>query len=209
MIPAFPPIFESPMRQTTSPAALQSSAPESPFPGSPMALNQPINQGSSGSPFGVSPTAPPRMRPGLSRLKARRTLSMFGNPDETLPSKDVETPRKPLAPLPAVPVSHDESEDGDHILPSFVTEGNAVRRIRNNTLIDALNGKYNDKIDELIVVDCRFEYEYTGGHVKGAINCNTLDQMQEKFFGNLQEEAQCTRVIIFHCEYSAHRAPRM
>ena len=35
---------------------------------------------------------------------------------------------------------------------------------------------------KVIVVDCRFDYEYQGGHIKGAINVNSKDAMEEVFF---------------------------
>jgi len=29
-----------------------------------------------------------------------------------------------------------------------------------------------------LIIDCRFDYEYNGGHIEGAINLNTPEQME-------------------------------
>jgi hypothetical protein len=55
-------------------------------------------------------------------------------------------------------------------------------------------------------VDCRFPYEYEGGHIAGAVNVNTWDALETYF---LESPKQGKTVVIFHCEYSAHRAPRL
>ena len=60
--------------------------------------------------------------------------------------------------------------------------------------------------DEHLIVDCRFPYEFDGGHIAGAINVNTWDALESHFFDNPRNEKI---LIIFHCEYSAHRAPRL
>ncbi|KAK9717726.1 m-phase inducer phosphatase, partial [Basidiobolus ranarum] len=75
-------------------------------------------------------------------------------------------------------------------------------------LWDVLGGKYNGSYDRLIVVDCRFPYEYEGGHIQNALNLNTKESL-ENFFQNSQAELNSRTIIVFHCEYSSHRAPRM
>ena len=74
-------------------------------------------------------------------------------------------------------------------------------------MLDVLDGQYRHLYDEHLIVDCRFPYEYDGGHIAGAVNVNTWDSL-ESFF--LNQPAQDKKVVvIFHCEYSAHRAPRL
>lgn len=73
-----------------------------------------------------------------------------------------------------------------------------------------IDGKYSGLIDEYVIVDCRFEYEYLGGHIKGAVNCNTHEELMRKFFNSNEDSTNSTRkAIIFHCEFSSHRGPRM
>ena len=59
-----------------------------------------------------------------------------------------------------------------------------------------------------MVVDCRFEYEYAGGHIRDAVNLNTPDQVEEYFFRDRQSVTRFMRtVVVFHCEYSQNRGP--
>lgn len=110
---------------------------------------------------------------------------------------------------------------------------------------------------EVLIIDCRYNFEYQGGHIKGALNINKpslIDYLVKKNPGALhnrrivqqlrklsgkkielrdlqniieedkfKNEAQhteeekgiknesnsCTPVLIFHCEYSLKRGPRL
>lgn len=56
-----------------------------------------------------------------------------------------------------------------------------------------------------LVIDCRFDYEYNGGHIEGAINLNTPEAMENFFFSNkerIQNLMASKTAIIFHCEFS-------
>ena len=108
----------------------------------------------------------------------------------TLPSiMDVEIPHTPQLP-------HFSSDDQSGNLP----------RITKETLIQVLDGNYNHLYEKLVIVDCRFEYEYNGGHVTGAVNFNDKDRLASQLF---DVEPTSKALLIFHCEYSAHRAPIM
>ena len=89
-------------------------------------------------------------------------------------------------------------------LPHFVPEQDTIPRISKQTMIEVLDGKYAQCFDRSLVIDCRFEYEYTGGHIEGAINFNNKEELASKLF---QEASLEKTLLIFHCEYSAHRAP--
>ncbi|XP_073505956.1 M-phase inducer phosphatase 2 [Phyllobates terribilis] len=76
---------------------------------------------------------------------------------------------------------------------------------------DVLNGKYAQQIDRCIVVDCRYPYEYEGGHIKGAVNL-PMEQDVDAFLLKtpIVPSGEDKRVIIiFHCEFSSERGPRM
>ena len=63
-----------------------------------------------------------------------------------------------------------------------------------------------------IVVDCRFDYEYSGGHIANAINLDSPHKVEEYFFRNrevVQDLMQRRTIIVFHCEFSQHRGPKM
>ena len=82
-------------------------------------------------------------------------------------------------------------------------------RITGETMIDVLDGKYSHVHDKVIVIDCRFEYEYNGGHISGAINFNDKEKLAEHLFDVTSPSSTSRSLVIFHCEYSAHRAPIM
>ena len=64
----------------------------------------------------------------------------------------------------------------------------------------------------VLVVDSRYPYEYDGGHIVGAKNLYTQDQILDEFFVNkfpLKRVLPDNQIIIFHCEFSSHRAPNL
>lgn len=91
-------------------------------------------------------------------------------------------------------------------LPHFNNEEELIPRITKETMADVLDGKYGQLYSRSMVVDCRFEYEYEGGHIEGAINYNDKEELAKKLF---QEPCTGNTLLIFHCEYSAMRAPNM
>lgn len=102
----------------------------------------------------------------------------------------------------------DVDELAQPTLPHFFLEGNpdSIPRISKQTLLDVLDGKYDSQCDTRMVVDCRFEYEFDGGHINGAVNYNNKELLTNHLFHNA---ASGKSLLIFHCEYSAHRAPIM
>lgn len=78
-------------------------------------------------------------------------------------------------------------------------EADSLMRISVDTVNEILNGIASS----FKIIDCRFDYEYKGGHIKTGININTTDQMDSFYKENT------TTILIFHCEYSSIRAPRM
>lgn len=87
---------------------------------------------------------------------------------------------------------------------------------------DLINGVYDDDIASYTVIDCRFDYEHLGGHIPGAINLNTNEAIESALLDPNSEDALFgkppapsrsgdgagrKRVLVFHCEFSAKRAP--
>ncbi|EEQ82791.1 hypothetical protein NCER_100458 [Vairimorpha ceranae BRL01] len=93
-----------------------------------------------------------------------------------------------------------DSPNGEFFsLPTLgIGRSDSIQRISADVLNDLLNGKYN--IDYTII-DCRFSYEYEGGHIKSAVNINNT-QKAKALFKN-------PKVLIFHCEFSSVRAPKL
>lgn len=137
--------------------------------------------------------------------KVRRTHSMFQNAKDVLNEEADDIPSSPSGVF----------EDQEPILArkdcpikSFTIDQDPLRRITRETLCEILDGKHSDLYDRHMVIDCRFEYEYAGGHIDGAININTRDHLEETLISNISSNPEKT-LLIFHCEYSAHRGPLM
>ncbi|TDZ13125.1 M-phase inducer phosphatase [Colletotrichum spinosum] len=162
--------------------------------------------GNRNSPFGGHHNRRPSnpfMRP---RKQFRRSLSMFENPGDVVKSKSEGGDSSP--PTPESTHSMEADEIQEPVLPHFLADDptDTIPRITRETMLDVLDGKFSDKFDQKMVVDCRFEYEYEGGHIDGAVNYNNKDLLASQLF---QHPMQGRTLLIFHCEYSAHRAPMM
>jgi M-phase inducer tyrosine phosphatase len=128
---------------------------------------------------------------------------MFENPG------DITTPKKESsAPMSTLQAVMDVDETQEPVLPHFFPEGqnDSIPRISRSTMLEVLDGKFGEHFDQKMVIDCRFEYEYDGGHINGAINYNDKELLSTHLF---QTPMNGRTLLIFHCEYSAHRAPIM
>ncbi|TVY16455.1 M-phase inducer phosphatase [Lachnellula arida] len=153
----------------------------------------------NGSPIGNHTRRPsnPLIRP---RKQFRRSLSMFEHPG------DVMKPKEPAASCLNTVMDVDELHQP--VLPHFFQEGqpDSIPRITRETLLEVLDGRFDTQYDQRMVIDCRFEYEFDGGHIDGAVNYNDKELLATQLF---QTSLPGNTLLIFHCEYSAHRAPIM
>ncbi|XP_060863527.1 M-phase inducer phosphatase 3-like isoform X2 [Metopolophium dirhodum] len=104
------------------------------------------------------------------------------------------------------------------ILPLLTLGRHAdLRSISSDTLAHLLEGAFNDCIDSYVIIDCRYPYEYEGGHIRGAINIFTKEQLFKDYTEDkLGKKSHKTdkinvkrNVLIFHCEFSSERGPRL
>ena len=112
-------------------------------------------------------------------------------PENELPPMSWDHPYVPRLPMV-------DETDRKHI---------SINTVSASTVHDLLVG-----MEECLVIDCRFPYEYEGGHVQGAINVNTPDQLYQMFFRDPVKTRKIVRSripIIFYCEFSTHRGPQM
>jgi M-phase inducer tyrosine phosphatase len=84
-------------------------------------------------------------------------------------------------------------------------------------LDNLLEGKYVNYIADFRIIDCRFDYEYAGGHIPGAVNINTTAGVEELLVGpnsikvkpSVSGDSVKKTILVFHCEFSAKRAPTL
>ena len=68
--------------------------------------------------------------------------------------------------------------------------------------------KNGDNLPRIHIIDCRFPYEYDGGHFSGALNMPLKDLVSDYFFNNVQNVRDKQQdMFIFHCEFSQSRGP--
>ncbi|XP_055465988.1 M-phase inducer phosphatase 2 isoform X2 [Psammomys obesus] len=95
-----------------------------------------------------------------------------------------------------------QTVDGKHQDLKYISPG---------TMVALLTGKFSSIVEKFVIVDCRYPYEYEGGHIKNAVNL-PLERDAETFL--LQRPIMpCSLdkriILIFHCEFSSERGPRM
>lgn len=77
-------------------------------------------------------------------------------------------------------------------------------------------GDFSVGIKNYLIIDCRFSYEYDGGHINEAVNLPTTPEVEQALLAledlplpSTSEEGpvEGKTVLVFHCEFSAKRAP--
>lgn len=78
------------------------------------------------------------------------------------------------------------------------------------------SGDFTDRVKQYLIIDCRFSYEFEGGHIAEAVNLPTVAEVEQTLLETQRPPEPSTSeakpidgktVLIFHCEFSAKRAP--
>jgi M-phase inducer tyrosine phosphatase len=157
------------------------------------------------------------------RSKVRRIHSMFYSKKEITDTTNMfgNLMNSKSPNLDKIHNTDDDHEDGlsNSILrkskiETFNVKNDSIPRISVSTLCKILDGCYQEFFDEVTVVDCRFEYEYKGGHIYNAVNVSSQRELEDKFLNtNLKKnnafQSKKNKLIVFHCEFSSYRGPLM
>jgi len=103
------------------------------------------------------------------------------------PSKKEHSPNESQCKLPIIKGSHAD-----------------LCTISHHTMRDILGGKYKDVFEEFHIIDCRFGYEYDGGHVQGAVNISNVKDLETNY---VLKPMNKQIAIVFYCEFSSKRGP--
>lgn len=183
-----------------------------------------------------SPSMPsPVSRPSIKRpdcsgdentpVRVKRRRSLAGTQVTTM-EQDPESPRscvlqrsKSFCQTDIERLLDGESGSGDligdftkpFVLPTVNGKHQDLKYITPDMMVAALNGQFNHLVERLIVIDCRYPYEFEGGHIKGALNLHQEDQVEDFLLKNpIIPRCEDKRVVVvFHCEFSSERGPRM
>ncbi|XP_029142666.1 M-phase inducer phosphatase 1-A-like, partial [Protobothrops mucrosquamatus] len=100
---------------------------------------------------------------------------------------------------------------GVYALPTVTGRHSDLRYITADTMVALLHNQFQSLIEKFYIVDCRYPYEYHGGHIKGALNSHRQDDLFELFLRKplLPSSPQKRLILVFHCEFSSERGPKM
>ncbi|XP_052748351.1 M-phase inducer phosphatase-like isoform X2 [Galleria mellonella] len=96
-------------------------------------------------------------------------------------------------------------------LPLTSGDHSDLKSISCDTLAALLRGDFDDCISEYQVIDCRYPYEFEGGHILGAVNLYTPAQILTLVNKPLQPRDTNSKrsILVFHCEFSLERGPKL
>ncbi|XP_019517346.1 PREDICTED: M-phase inducer phosphatase 3 isoform X2 [Hipposideros armiger] len=105
----------------------------------------------------------------------------------------------------------DQEEAKECALPTVSGRHQDLKYINPETVAALLSGKFQGLIEKFYIIDCRFPYEYLGGHIQGALNLYSQDELYNFFLKMpiVPLDTQKRVIIVFHCEFSSERGPRM
>ncbi|XP_033036982.1 M-phase inducer phosphatase 3 isoform X1 [Trachypithecus francoisi] len=97
------------------------------------------------------------------------------------------------------------------VLPTVSGKHQDLKYVNPETVAALLSGKFQGLIEKFYVIDCRYPYEYLGGHIQGALNLYSQEELFSFFLKKpiVPLDTQKRIIIVFHCEFSSERAPRM
>ncbi|XP_029943060.1 M-phase inducer phosphatase 2 [Salarias fasciatus] len=97
------------------------------------------------------------------------------------------------------------------VLPTVDGKHQDLKYITPEVMVAALSGEFDSLVERVVVIDCRYPYEFEGGHIRGAVNLHQEDQVQDFLLRTPLVPSLADRriVVVFHCEFSSERGPRM
>ncbi|XP_018578216.1 M-phase inducer phosphatase-like [Anoplophora glabripennis] len=96
-------------------------------------------------------------------------------------------------------------------LPLTQSRHQDLKAITPSTLAQLMRGQYLETIASFKVIDCRYPYEFNGGHIDGAINIYTKEQCIELLDAKHVPYVSSLKrhILVFHCEFSSERGPNL
>ncbi|XP_023473394.1 M-phase inducer phosphatase 3 isoform X15 [Equus przewalskii] len=97
------------------------------------------------------------------------------------------------------------------VLPTVSGRHQDLKYVNPETVAALLSGKFQGLIEKFYIIDCRYPYEYLGGHIQGALNLYSQEELYNFFLKKpvVPLDTQKRIIIVFHCEFSSERGPRM
>lgn len=86
-----------------------------------------------------------------------------------------------------------------------------LKSITSETLARLMKGDFTETVESFKVIDCRYPYEFKGGHISGAENIYTKEQISELLQKTRIPSTSTSKrhILVFHCEFSSERGPNL
>ncbi|XP_057662274.1 M-phase inducer phosphatase-like [Diorhabda carinulata] len=94
-------------------------------------------------------------------------------------------------------------------LPLTTSRHQDLKAITPQTLAALIRGEFSNTVTSYKVIDCRYPYEFEGGHVTEAINIYTKAQCLELLDSRPPVTENSRHILVFHCEFSSERGPNL
>ena len=98
-------------------------------------------------------------------------------------------------------------------LPTITGKHSDLKSISPEIMACLVRGDFSDTVGSCQIIDGRYPYEFEGGHIREASNIWERDTMLERFMKSDKKkqtsESDKRSIIIFHCEFSSERGPKM
>ncbi|XP_052665332.1 M-phase inducer phosphatase 1 isoform X1 [Harpia harpyja] len=173
--------------------------------------------GSSSLTSGVGRTTQKRMERSQeenSPGKSKKRKSLPGTPSEDSTSLKMVKTQSSTAEIESILDSDQRDLIGDfskgYLFHTVDGKHQDLKYIDSEMIVSVLTGKFASFIKECVIIDCRYPYEYEGGHIKGAVNLHMEEDVEDFLLKKPIQPSENKRVIVvFHCEFSSERGPRM
>ncbi|XP_067296863.1 cell division cycle 25 homolog d isoform X2 [Pseudorasbora parva] len=107
-----------------------------------------------------------------------------------------------------------------HLLPVERAGHQELHCVSAQTVASLIRGQFGPAVEDFLIVDCRYPYEYQGGHIKGSVNLYTESQIRHAVHQDSagaqpykslpgEEGSSPRKLIVFHCEFSSERGPHL
>ncbi|KAI5774393.1 CDC25C [Gulo gulo luscus] len=173
----------------------------------------------------------PSLPENLNRPRLKRVVKFKNNPIPDKEKKEYCSNQKELrkglglkktvslCDINVIQMLEEDSNQGSLIgdfskvyaLPTVSGRHQDLKYISPETVAALLSGKFQSLIEKFYIIDCRYPYEYLGGHIREALNLYSQEELYNFFLKKpiVPLNTQKRIIIVFHCEFSSERGPRM
>ncbi|XP_008572312.1 PREDICTED: M-phase inducer phosphatase 1 [Galeopterus variegatus] len=147
--------------------------------------------------------------PSLCSSSTRSMLKRPERSQEESPPGNTKRRKSMAGASPEEAASPEKTHEG-YLFHTVAGKHQDLKYISPEIMASVLNGKFASLIKEFVIIDCRYPYEYEGGHIKGAVNLHMEEEVEDFLLKKPIVPTDGKRVIVvFHCEFSSERGPRM